>query len=64
MANFFPRVSVMGEFPWGYLVVKKWAQKMSLTPEPRPLKKGTFDTNTVINSEGSGDMASTQYNQI
>ena len=34
------------------------------TPEPRPLKKGTFDTNAAINSEGSGDMSSTQYNQI
>ena len=34
------------------------------TPEPRPLKKGTFDSNTAINSEGSGDMSSTQYNQI
>ena len=35
-----------------------------VTPEPRPLKKGTFDTNAAINSEGSGDMSSTQYNQI
>ena len=34
------------------------------TPEPRPLKKGTFDSNAAINSEGSGDMSSTQYNQI
>ena len=34
------------------------------TPEPRPLKKGIFDTNAAINSEGSGDMSSTQYNQI
>ena len=34
------------------------------TPGPRPLKKGTFDTNATINSEGSGDMSSTQYNQI
>ena len=34
------------------------------TPEPRPLKKGTFDTNAAINSECSGDMSSTQYNQI
>ena len=34
------------------------------TPEPRTQKKGTFDTNAAINSEGSGDMSSTQYNQI
>ena len=38
--------------------------KSHFTPEPRPLKKGTFDTNAAINSEGSGDMSSTQYNQI
>ena len=35
-----------------------------ITPEPRPLKKGTFDSNAAINSEGSGDMSLTQYNQI
>ena len=35
-----------------------------ITPEPRPLKTGTFDSNAAINSEGSGDMSSTQYNQI
>ena len=34
------------------------------TPGPRLLKKGTFDTNATINSEGSGDMSSAQYNQI
>ena len=34
------------------------------TPEPRTLKKGTFDSNAAINSEGSGDMTSTQNNQI
>ena len=34
------------------------------TPEPRPLKKGTLDSNAAINSEGSWDMSSTQYNQI
>ena len=34
------------------------------TPGPRPLKKGTFDSNAAINSEGSGDMSSTQYYQI
>ena len=39
-------------------------QSKKVTPEPRPLKKGTFDTNAAINSEGSGDMSSTQYNQI
>ena len=41
-----------------------FSQKLGYTPEPRPLKKGTFDSNTAINSEGSGDMSSTQYNQI
>ena len=35
-----------------------------VTPEPKPLKKGTFDSNAEINSEGSGDMSSTQSNQI
>ena len=39
-------------------------QFVYITPEPRPLKKGTFDSNAAINSEGSGDMSSTQYNQI
>ena len=43
-----------------YLSVKD----IKYTPEPRPLKKGTFDSNAAINSEGSGDMSSTQYNQI
>ena len=40
------------------------AFKSLCTPEPRPLKMGTFDSNAAINSEGSGDMSSTQYNQI
>ena len=44
--------------------VFNWDSTYVDTPEPRPLKKGTFDTNAAINSEGSGDMSSTQYNQI
>ena len=43
---------------------KIWTLYKGITPEPRPLKKGTFDSNAAINSEGSGDMSSTQYNQI
>ena len=34
------------------------------TLKPWPLKKGTFDTNAMINSEGSGDIPSTQNNRI
>ena len=34
------------------------------TPEPRPLKKGTFDMNASINLKCSGDMSSTQNNLI
>ena len=42
----------------------KLSNYSEITPEPRPLKKGTFDSNAAINSEGSGDMSSTQSNQI
>ena len=46
------------------IYVSYWNFKAFITPEPRPLKKGTSDSNAAINSEGSGDMSSTQYNQI
>ena len=50
---------------WAGAVKEKKIQVFLLiTPEPRPLKKGTFNTNAAINSEGSGDMSSTQSNQI
>ena len=47
-----------------FLSFGKLYAKMQFTPEPRPLKKGTFDSNAAISSEGSGDMSSTQSNQI
>ena len=34
------------------------------TPEPRPFKMGTFDSNAGIGAVGSGDMSSTRNNQI
>ena len=37
---------------------------IGITPRPRPLKKGTFYTNAGINSEGSGEISSTQNNLI
>ena len=39
---------------WGY----------DSTPEPRPFKMGTFDSNAGIGAVGSGDMSSTRNNQI
>ena len=38
---------------------------MSCTPRPRPLKKGTFNTNGVINSKGSvGHVLNTKQSNL
>ena len=39
-------------------------ERSCITPEPRPFKMGTFDSNAGIGAVGSGDMSSTRNNQI
>ena len=48
----------------GYKGVVILPPRYKNTPRPWPLKKGTFDSNAVINSKGFGDMSSTQNNRI
>ena len=48
-----PQVSTVTETVYLSHLDKSW-----------PLKKGTFNSNAMINSEGFGDMSSTQNNRI
>ena len=37
-------------------ITEKDSIRVYCTPQPRPLKKGTFDKNAAINSKGSEDI--------
>ena len=40
-----------------FIFISHVVGQLGIIPGPKPLKKGTFDSNATINSEGSGDMS-------